>query len=136
MKAKGLSKADLSRETRISAPNITRYIKGQMRPTGDHLLTLTKYFEVTQEWLYTGKGPAPNIKPLDRVRKSEEKYSKQGIAESNQNKVTLLQSDIKELEGKLEDKQKIILLLESENLRLKQENADLKGKLKDGTHSK
>ena len=134
MKAKNLSQAELARETGISPPDINRYVKGQMRPSGDNLLTLTKYFKTSQEWLYTGEGPPPDIKPGDRVREDEEKYSKEGIADSNPNKVSLLQSDIKDLEDKLDDKQKIIELLEAENIRLKQENADLKGKLKDGTN--
>jgi len=71
MKARGLKKADLSRETGIPAPTIGRYIKGEMRPSGDNLLTVTQYFGVTQEWLYTGQGKDLVNDPSAEYKKSK-----------------------------------------------------------------
>ena len=76
-------------------------------------------------------------------RGNEEKYSNKGVAQDPRNEVIFLRSEIKILEGKMDDKEKIIRLLEkdnskleAENQSLKKQNAELQGRLKDGTTSK
>lgn len=56
LKAKGIKKADLCRATGIATATMTRYGRGERKPTSAHLISICKFFDVTPEWLLTGEG--------------------------------------------------------------------------------
>ena len=49
---KKVTNKHISEKTGIPESTIGRYLKGQIRPEGDYLITLTQFFGITPDWLY------------------------------------------------------------------------------------
>ena len=132
-RALNISQEELAKKMGVSYQTINTWENNPPASfSGANIDKLSNILECNKAWLMGDDSQ----EPVEVVRDGEEKYSNPGIAEGTQNKVVLLQSDIKTLEAKLDDKQKIIELLEEKVRDLKHENAELKGRLKDGTTSK
>ena len=58
MEKAGFSKAQLARDLSVSNAHVANWLAGQM-PRAEHLLTISRHFGVTMEWLLTGQGPSP-----------------------------------------------------------------------------
>jgi transcriptional regulator with XRE-family HTH domain len=58
MENAGLSKAQLARDIGVSNAHVANWLSGQL-PRAEHLLTISRRFQVTIEWLICGEGPAP-----------------------------------------------------------------------------
>lgn len=55
MKTHGLSKADFARALEVSNAHVANWLSGQL-PRADQLLTISKKYDITMEWLLTGQG--------------------------------------------------------------------------------
>jgi transcriptional regulator with XRE-family HTH domain len=59
MENSGISKAQLARELGVSNAHVANWLSGQM-PRAEHLLPISKHFNVTMEWLLCGQDAAPS----------------------------------------------------------------------------
>lgn len=60
LKKKGVKTAEVCRETGIKSPVFSEWKKGKSSPNVDKLILIAKYFNVSVEYLRTGKEPTDN----------------------------------------------------------------------------
>ena len=60
MKKRNIKAAQLTREALLSSGAVTQWKKGLQNPSTDAIIKLSTYFNVTTDWLLTGKDPSGN----------------------------------------------------------------------------
>lgn len=65
LKRKGVKTADVCRETGLKAPTFSDWKKGKSKPNADKLILLANYFDVSVEYLRTGKETTIEIAKTD-----------------------------------------------------------------------
>jgi transcriptional regulator with XRE-family HTH domain len=76
-KDSGLSKAELARRVRVSAPTMTDWSRGAVAEiSAESLLLLCRELAVSPWWLWWGAGeaPAPSVSSLLRVAEAQARY--------------------------------------------------------------
>jgi len=58
MKMKGISATELSKATGLSNKSFSAWKKGTQKPSTDAVIKIAAYFNVTADWLLTGKDPS------------------------------------------------------------------------------
>lgn len=61
MKKSGISKAQLARDLGVSNAHVANWLGGQM-PRAEHLLPISRHFNVSMEWLLCGEEAQPSGK--------------------------------------------------------------------------
>lgn len=134
LKEKGLSKAELSREISIPPPTITRYLNGEMRPEGNNLITLTKFFGVSPEWLYLEDGEEKAKIEIDKqggnvvLLRDSDKNGKRELEE-----LMNLRDALEGWKGQCQALKAVIHSKDKEITQLQERVALLEKRLKDGT---
>ena len=64
-KAEGISQAKLAESIGVSAGNVGEWELGRSKPGADALVSLSRYFNVSTDWLLTGK--AANTQKLEQI---------------------------------------------------------------------
>ena len=74
MEKSGFSKAQMARELGVSNAHVANWLAGQL-PRAEQLLTISRYFKVTMEWLISGDGSPPD-QPMRALESSHLKQAK------------------------------------------------------------
>ena len=115
IEGKKVRSAEISRETGVSAGNISHYLSGKRKPKGKNLFALANFFNVDPDWLLTGKGNRLDAS-LDKGYDPDiEKYIEEGSMSSSQKdellayktaEIKSLRAEVAQLEGQLAEKMK------------------------------
>ncbi|WP_427340857.1 helix-turn-helix domain-containing protein [Caloranaerobacter sp. DY30410] len=75
-KSKNLTLKGLAEQINVAYSNISDWERGRAKPSADALIALADFFNVTTDWLLTGKGRGPEEKEENREENKEEQKKK------------------------------------------------------------
>lgn len=74
-KREKISQADLAKKIGVSSGNVGDWERGRAKPGSDALISLMNYFNVTCDWLLTGKELSVAIKEEESIQSSDPSFT-------------------------------------------------------------
>lgn len=96
--SKGLSQRYLMEV--LNFDNLSRFEKNERKPGLDIIISLAEYFGVSTDWILTGKGKTPNLKP-DQADGKKQSVANEGVVEYKPPEKTVIGEDVTEDEQEL-----------------------------------